>query len=144
MINKTRFITAALALTGVLAAGAAHAQRHDDVQWSVTIGSQFGTPVYSQPAPVIVQPAPVYRQYGQYGQYSQYGHTSYQQPSRWDRDGDGIPNRSDRLYNPAWDRDGDGIANRYDRVDNRRNDRDRDGVPDYRDRRDDRGGYRRY
>jgi hypothetical protein len=29
-------------------------------------------------------------------------------------DGDGIPNRQDRVYNPRWDRDGDGIPNRRD------------------------------
>jgi hypothetical protein len=36
--------------------------------------------------------------------------------SRWDRDGDGIPNRRDPTPNgnPRWDRDGDGVANRYD------------------------------
>ncbi len=46
-----------------------------------------------------------------------------------DRDGDGIPNRYDRVYNPRWDRDGDGIPNwrdhndrhdRHDRHDDRR------------------------
>jgi hypothetical protein len=54
--------------------------------------------------------------------------------SRWDRDGDGIPNRYDRndRNGPNGDRDGDGIANRYDNYDNRRGplgDRDRDGIP---------------
>ena len=43
-----------------------------------------------------------------------------QRPTRWDRDGDGIPNRYDRVYNPRWDRDGDGVPNRYDRHPNRR------------------------
>jgi hypothetical protein len=45
-------------------------------------------------------------------------------PTRWDRDGDGIPNRYDRVYNPRWDRDGDGIPNRYDRHDDTRRGRD--------------------
>ena len=50
-----------------------------------------------------------------------YGHSAYRSaPTRWDRDGDGIPNRYDRVYNPRWDRDGDGIPNRYDRYDNSR------------------------
>lgn len=41
----------------------------------------------------------------------------YPQPSRWDRDGDGIPNRGDPTPNgrgPRWDRDNDGVPNRYD------------------------------
>ena len=46
-------------------------------------------------------------------------HRAYRQPTRWDADGDGIPNRYDRVYNPRWDRDGDGVPNRYDRYDNR-------------------------
>jgi hypothetical protein len=56
-------------------------------------------------------------------------------PSRWDRDGDGIPNRYDRTdnrYGRYGDRDRDGVPNRYDRYDNRQGafgDRDRDGVP---------------
>ena len=53
---------------------------------------------------------------------------AYCQPTRWDVDGDGIPNRYDRVYNPRWDRDGDGIPNRRDR-------RDRDDH----DSREDRG-----
>ena len=61
------------------------------------------------------------------------------QPSRWDRDGDGIPNRRDRTpdggFRPG-DRDGDGIPNRADSTPDGRfgsADRDRDGVPDRRD-----------
>jgi hypothetical protein len=108
-MSSKKLILAAVALTATLGAGIAQAHGRDDVQWSVTIGA----PVYSQPvytpAPVIVEPAPVYsRAWG-----------GYRQPTRWDRDGDGIPNRYDHLYNPRWDRDGDGIPNRYDRYDNR-------------------------
>ena len=65
---------------------------------------------------------------------------------RWDRDGDGVPNRYDRYDNRyraryGWgDRDHDGIPNRYDRYDNRYaygwRDSDRDGVPDRWDRYD--------
>lgn len=101
---------AALATTGAFGAGDAEA-RDVDVQWSVTIGSPFYVPapvlvpppVYL-PRPVFGPPAPVYWQHG------------YREPRRWDRDGDGIPNRYDRRYNPRWDRDGDGIPNRYDRT----------------------------
>lgn len=67
---------------------------------------------------------------------SYYGRGYHYQPSRWDRDGDGIPNRRDPTpegYGPRWDRDNDGVANRYDRTPDgevRMRDRDRDGVPD--------------
>ena len=71
--------------------------------------------------PAYRQPAPAYQRYHN------------QHPTRWDRDGDGIPNRYDRVYNPRWDRDGDGIPNRYDRHDNLRHDRDGDGIPNWRD-----------
>ena len=110
------WLVAALGLAGALCAGSAMARGNDDVQWSVTIG----TPIYTQPAPVYVpqsvymQPAPVYSA-------PWYGQRHYQRPTRWDADGDGIPNRYDRVYNPRWDRDGDGIPNRYDRYDNRGN-----------------------
>ena len=55
----------------------------------------------------------VYRGYG----YRDHGYreSGSRDPRRWDVDGDGIPNRHDRVYNPRWDRDGDGVPNRYDR-----------------------------
>jgi hypothetical protein len=129
-MSKTRFaIAAALALTAALGASVAHA-RGPDVQWSVTIGAPIflPAPVVRYPAPVHYQPPPVY-----------YPHSRYQAPTHWDRDGDGIPNRHDRRYNPAWDVDGDGIPNRHDRYsryDNPRWDHDRDGVPNRYDRHD--------
>jgi len=99
--------------------------------------------VVYQPAPVIVyRPAPVV--YGPYWKHGQ-PHGRY---TRWDRDGDGIPNhrdrRDDRWQGPNGDRDRDGIPNRYDRRDDRPyaqgpyGDRDRDGIPNRQDRRDDR------
>ena len=131
-MSKTRFaIPVVLALAAALGAGVAHA-RDADVQWSVTIGApvQVRTqPVYD--VPVYRQPAPVYRQHR-----PAYPHSRYQEPTRWDRDGDGIPNRRDRVYNPRWDIDGDGIPNRHDRHDSARWDHDRDGVPNRYDRRD--------
>jgi hypothetical protein len=69
MSNTRVAALAALALGGLLAAGAAQAR---DVQWSVTIGAPIGVyaepapvyyappPVYYRPAPVYVEPAPVY------------------------------------------------------------------------------------
>ncbi|HEX6706944.1 MAG TPA: hypothetical protein VF169_19455 [Albitalea sp.] len=117
MSNRKWVLAAAVVFAGAAAAGAA--QAHDEVQWSVTVGSPVGVPVYQQavpvyqPVPVYTQPAPVY--------YPRHYHHGYQQPTRWDRDGDGIPNRYDRVYNPVWDRDGDGIPNRYDRRDDRWN-----------------------
>jgi hypothetical protein len=111
MSKSKLFVSVALGLTAALGVGAAQA-RGPDVQWSVTIG----TPVYTQPAPVYVRPVPVYaRPTPVWVQPAPvYYRTAYVQPTRWDRDGDGIPNRRDRLYNPQWDRDGDGIPNRYD------------------------------
>ena len=67
------------------------------------------------------------------------GRWSYQ-ASRWDRDGDGIPNRRDATPDGAvrsWDRDGDGIPNRRDATPDgavRRGDRDGDGVSNRNDR----------
>lgn len=117
-MKSSKFVIAAVGLASMLCAGAAMAHDRDNVQWSVTIGSDYGAPVYSRPAPVYVQPAypaPVYA-----APEYRYHHRHYQQPTRWDVDGDGIPNRYDRVYNPRWDRDGDGVPNWQDRHDNRR------------------------
>jgi hypothetical protein len=122
-MSKTKlFVAGALALAGTLAAGLAQA-RGADVQWSVTIGAPIGVPVYTQPvyqpAPVYVRPAPVYgvpvyhRDARWHDGYRD--GRGYREPTRWDRDGDGVPNRHDPVYNPRWDRDGDGIPNRHDR-----------------------------
>ena len=124
--RKLVFITA-LVVGTVLAAGAAQARNRNDVQWSITIGAPIGLPIYSQPRPVYRQPYPVYPQ-------RYYPARAYQQPTRWDRDGDGIPNRHDPVFNPRWDRDGDGIPNRYDRPRHVRGDRDGDGIPNWQDR----------
>jgi hypothetical protein len=125
MFSK-RITLVAMALFGSLGAGLAQAHG-TDVQWSVTSGSPVGVPVYNQIGPVYgspmpaAHPVPVHMPQG------------YQQPTRWDRDGDGIPNGRDHVFNPVWDRDGDGIANRHDRRDNLRQDHDGDGVPNWRD-----------
>lgn len=123
-MSKSRsFVAGAFALAGIFASGVALAHQGANVQWSVTVGAPVGIPVYAQPAPVYtypartyVQPVPVYVQsYPSYPSSRRDYHTRYyQEPTRWDRDGDGIPNRQDRLYNPRWDVDGDGIPNRYD------------------------------
>ena len=132
-MSKSRLLAVAtLVATGALGVGAAQAQEAH-VSWSVTIGS----PVYSLPAPalpvpVFVRPAPVVHPVPVLYPV-RYDHV-YRQPTRWDRDGDGVPNRYDRLYNPRWDRDGDGIPNQRDRFDNRRHDRDGDGIPNRYDR----------
>ena len=146
-----KFLVALLALGGALGSDLARAHGGGDVQWSVTIGSPVGVPVYRQsapvygPAPTVVVPAPVYVQPAPaYVQPPLSRPRGYHHPTRWDTDGDGIPNRFDRLYNPAWDRDGDGIPNRYDRYNNLRHDRDRDrdrdrdGIPSWADRYDNR------
>ncbi|CAG0945350.1 hypothetical protein GPROT2_03163 [Gammaproteobacteria bacterium] len=148
-MSKKRFVVAAMALAGTLVAGVAQARSSSDVQWSVTIGTPVGVPVYTQPVPVYTRHVPVYTRhvpvYVQPAPVAHYPriqpHPQYRQQTRWDRDGDGIPNRRDWLYNPRWDRDGDGIPNRRDRIDNTRHDRDGDGIPNRYDRRD--GGYGR-
>ncbi len=158
MTRSKTALVGALALAGALSAGAAQARERSDVQWSVTIGGPIGVslysqpysgysqpqPVYAQPYPVYSQPQPVYVQ--PYPVYpSHHSRPYYQQPTRWDRDGDGIPNRHDPVYNPRWDRDGDGIPNRYDRND-RRDHHDpswrdeRNGWPNWQDRPDGRRG----
>lgn len=109
--NKLLF-ACALALSGALGTGVANAG-NADLQWSIVIG----TPLRIGPVPGPVQPvrvpgpgaavrgwpAPVHP------------HRAELRATRWDRDGDGIPDRRDRLYNPHWDRDGDGIPTRHDR-----------------------------
>jgi hypothetical protein len=137
----------ALALMSTLAGTAAQA-RGADMHWWVTIDApvlRLPVPVLSfhVPAPVLIvrapRPQPVVV-------YPHAGYWYYREPTRWDVDGDGIPNRHDRLYNPAWDRDGDGTPNHraHRRADHREvrhhpdGDRDRDGVRNRYDRREDR------
>src|SRR5829696_7040161 len=107
-MNSKKIAIAAIILAGALGTGLAEARDRDDVHWSVTIGNP--APVYGRGVEVIrpVVPARPY----------------YRAPTRWDRDGNGIPNRYDRVYNPRWDRDGDGIPNRFDHRDNSRHYRD--------------------
>ena len=115
-------LAVAAALSGTLAAGAAHAGGRPNVQWSVTIGSPrvgvvVGAPIYVPPvyvprfysprpySPFYAQPVVVVPQRGVYR-------------AGWrDADFDGIPNRYDHRYNPRGDRDGDGVSNRRDRND---------------------------
>ena len=114
---RNKLAIAAVALVGALGAGLAQAR--DDVRFSVTIGAP--APVYATGPAYVAAPG--------YGYYP----APARQATPWDRDGDGIPNRRDRVYNPRWDRDGDGIPNRYDRVYNPRWDRDGDGIVNWRD-----------
>ena len=120
MSSRKFVIIAVLAFSTALSAGMAQARDRNDVQWSISVGAPIGVPVYAQPRPVYPQ--------------RYYPAHAYQQPTRWDRDGDGIPNSRDRVFNPRWDRDGDGIPNHYDRRDHTRGDRDGDGVPNWQDR----------
>jgi hypothetical protein len=138
--KKTLVVLAALAAT--FTAGVAQARGSDDVRWSVTIGTPAVVPVYA-PAPVYVPgavyaPGPAYLPGSGYARpsHAQPHRVAYGQPTRWDVDGDGIPNRHDRVYNPRWDIDGDGIPNRHDRVYNPRWDVDGDGIPNRHDRAD--------
>lgn len=113
-MNIKTLAAVTVALTGALGAGLA--QAHTDVQWSVTIGAPIfapPAPVFAPPAPVYVRPAPGWVQpvpvYGRPVPVYRGYHAT-----RWDVDGDGIPNRYDRHYNPRGDRDHDGIPNRRD------------------------------
>src|SRR6516165_2937563 len=119
-MNASKLAIVAVAFAGTLAAAAAQAHGRDDVQVSVTIGAPFVAPVRPvfAPGPVFV-PAPVVRYENRYD-HRYDARTVYRAPTRWDVDGDGIPNRYDRVYNPRWDVDGDGIPNRYDHFDNRK------------------------
>ena len=121
-MNLRKLALAAVAIAATVGAASVEARGRDDVQLSVTIGS----PGWSVPS------VPVYRAYGPaFVAPRHYGHPApaYRSaPTRWDRDGDGIPNRYDRVYNPRWDRDGDGIPNRYDRHDNLRRGSDGRGA----------------
>lgn len=147
MRSTNRVIITSLALAGVLCAGAAQAYDGSDVQWSVTFAGPIGVTIgsaYAGPfgavvaAPHYRYTAPVYAP--RHNPWSEYG---AHRPPRWDADGDGIPNRVDRVYNPRWDRDGDGIANRHDRVDNWREGRGSDRAPGWRGGNERREGGRR-
>ena len=106
-MSKSKHVCAGLLAVGATFCAAATAQA-TPLQWSITIGA----PMVIYPAPVVVQHAPV-------RVTPAYRPVAYQQPTRWDHDGDRIPNRHDRLYNPRWDVDGDGVPNRRDRHDDR-------------------------
>nr|HET7859343.1 hypothetical protein [Caldimonas sp.] len=124
-MNANKLAIVAVAFAGTLAAAAAQAHGRDDVQFSLTIGAPFVAPVRPvfAPAPVVF-PAPVVRYENRvdhrYDHRYHDARNGYRAPTRWDVDGDGIPNRVDRVYNPRWDVDGDGIPNARDRFDNRK------------------------
>jgi hypothetical protein len=106
-MSKNKSLFAVLLAVGAAFVAVAPAQA-TPFQWSVSIGA----PIAIYPAPVIVRQAPVVVR-------PAYRAAAYQQPTRWDHDGDRIPNRHDHLYNPRWDVDGDGVPNRHDRHDDR-------------------------
>ena len=127
-MNIRKIAIAAALAAAALGSGAAHAR--GDVQWSVTVASPElrlpgGGVVYLPPIPlpraVVVQPRHEVeyrdgpRHGGDYRNAPSRGR-DHHEPRHWDADGDGVPNRYDRVYNPRWDRDGDGIPNRYDRT----------------------------
>jgi hypothetical protein len=115
-MNAIKFAIAGIALSGALGGASAEARGRDDVQFSISVGNAgpallIAEPPRYQVAPVLVRDEGYF--YGpRHGRA--YGHRYHPRPTRWDHDGDGVPNRYDRVYNPRWDRDGDGIPNRYD------------------------------
>ena len=103
MNASSKLAIVAVAFAGTLAATAAQAHGRDDVQFSVTIGAPFVAPVRPvfAPAPVLV-PTPVVRYENRYdGRYDRRddARSGYRAPTRWDVDGDGIPNRVDHADN---------------------------------------------
>ena len=80
--------TTTLLLTGVLATASAHAG--PNVQWQISVE----TPVIRLPGHVVLPlpPIPLPRVVVA-APYP--GERAWREPSRWDRDGDGIPNRYD-------------------------------------------------
>src|SRR4051812_14328100 len=115
-MNGNKIAIVAVALAGALRTRPAGTRDRDDGQRAGTIGNPL--PAYGRGVEIVRPDVPVRPYY------------PAQRPTRWDRDGDGIPNRYDRVYNPPWDRDGDGIPNRYDHHDGRAYQRDggRDGY----------------
>ncbi|MFO1268833.1 MAG: hypothetical protein U1F25_17885 [Rubrivivax sp.] len=107
-MSHRRPLIAALVLAAGGLGAAASAQAHPEVQWSVTIGTPGVGVAVPVPAPFVVVPAP------RVHALPPPARVVYREPTRWDVDGDGIPNRYDRVYNPRWDVDGDGIPNRRD------------------------------
>lgn len=129
-MNRNKLVIAAVAAAALIGAGLAQARDRSDVQWSITIGSPSPVRGYAPPVRVYAPPVQVYappvRVYGPPAVVIDnrgHRHPSADRSRGWvrvrDSDGDGIPNRYDRVYNPRWDRDGDGIPNRYDRHPNR-------------------------
>ncbi|MFH7041546.1 hypothetical protein ABT392_04415 [Paucibacter sp. JuS9] len=128
-----------LALLMVAAAGALSAglaQARDDVRWAVSVGAPgLGVQVGSDRAHGYGVAVPVYQP------VVEYRRVYYREPTRWDRDADGIPDRYERNYYPP--RHGHGHWDRRDYRDHRDyRDRDGDGVPNRYDRRPD-NPYRR-
>lgn len=109
-MKRTQSLIAGIALAGLALSGAARAHDRDDVRWSVTIGSPVAVPVYRPTPRVVLVPSVPMVEHRAYDRE----YRVYREPTRWDIDGDGIPNRYDRVYNPRWDVDGDGIPNRRD------------------------------
>lgn len=105
-----KIAAAAAVVAGALTASVAQAR--PDVQWQVRVE----TPTIRLPGHVVLPlpPIPVPRAVVVTPQRDERYSRETRDTRRWDADGDGIPNRYDRVYNPRWDRDGDGIPNRYD------------------------------
>ncbi len=108
---------ALIAAAGALSAGAAAA--HPDVRWAVNVNA----------APVAVQVASD-RGYGvALPVVNRYGYPVYREPTRWDRDADGVPDRYEYRSRHHHHH------HRHERWERREPDSDRDGVPDRYDRR---------
>ncbi len=135
MNTRKRAIAGALLLSSLLAASSALAG--PQVHWQVTVES----PAIRLPGHVVLPLPPILVPRMVVTDPHLRHHRGYREPSRWDVDGDGVPNRHDRVYNPRWDRDGDGTPNRYDpRPNDPRSARGPSRHEERRDWRDDRHG----
>ncbi|MGR4870656.1 hypothetical protein ACIPRI_17555 [Variovorax sp. LARHSF232] len=119
-MKRIAFATVAGALVSLAALGgaaAANAQTFGHV--SVNIGLPTPPIAVMRPAPVVVAPhpqrvwGPPPQAHGHYGHQGRYGHDrgDYYRHGR----GDGYYRDGRGYYATRWDRDGDGVPNRHDR-----------------------------
>jgi hypothetical protein len=104
-------LVAGLAVTGVLAAPAAHAESHFSFYFGIPAPVVVAPPVVVQPAPVVVAPPVVYDSFWQPGYYGWVGYQRRWVPGRWVQ-------RAPRAYwNRGWGHDNrgrwDGGRGRY-------------------------------
>ncbi len=118
-MNTRKYALALTLLVGSLAAGAAQAGG-PSVQWSVDLitptirlPGHVVLPLPPIPVPRVVVVQPYRETFYQEPRYERGAVRAYDR-GYGGADRDGIPDRRDAGYYPRWDRDGDGVPNRYD------------------------------